>query len=205
MVELGDHCFSHVIPRLQKVIDGLDPRGISKKLNWEGGGGFKFYELAPSLLKKDDFGNWVIDPSYNADRLAAAMAKHQGYDYRPDEQFFWKQGQSTEKDYIFTTTQFVTVELIDKIQEQMQEDESLLICCKSYQEAVEVRHTNINIHKIPVMLLGRCEFGKDDYSLNIINMPTDEEAEPFVPAARKLAEEKRQADEQRPGAQKTLF
>ena len=184
-IELGDHAYTHCLPRMKKVVDGLDEGGISKSVNWQGGGGFKFYELAPSLLKKDSFGNWVIDPSYNADMLAAAVAKHEGYDYRPDELLFWKQGQSTEQDYIFTTTQFVTVELIDKIHEQMQEGESLLICSKSFQEACEDRHASINIRKIPVMLLGRCEFGKDDYSLNIINMPAEEEEEPFVPAAQK--------------------
>lgn len=185
-IELGDHAYTHCLPRMKKVADGLDEGGITESVNWQGGGGFKFYELAPSLLKKDSFGNWVIDPAYNADMLAAAVAKHEGYDYHPDEQLFWKQGQSTEQDFIFTTTQFVTVELIDKIHEQMQEGESLLVCCKSFQEACEDRQASINIRKIPVMLLGRCEFGKDDYSLNIINMPVEEEEEPFIPAAQKM-------------------
>lgn len=188
-LELGDHAYTHCLPRMKKVTDGLDDGGITKSINWKGGGGFKFYELAPSLLRKDPFGNWVIDPNYNADMLAAAMAKHEGYDYSPDEQLFWKQGQSTEKDFLYTTTQFVTVELIDKIHEQMQDGESLLICCKSYQEACEEMYASINIRKIPVMLLGRCEFGKDDYSLNIINMPREEEEEPFIPAAQKMPPE----------------
>ena len=79
-----------------------------------------------------------------------------------------------EKDYIFTTTNFVTVEFLDKIHEEMQPDESLLICCKSFSKACESRHLNITVKKIPKMLLGRCEFGKEDYSLNIVNMPVDE-------------------------------
>lgn len=53
-------------------------------------------------------------------------------------------------------------------------DESLLICCKSFQNACEERYTNITIKKIPKMLLGRCEFGKEDYSLNITNEPLSE-------------------------------
>lgn len=52
-IELGDHCYTHCKPRLEKVIDGTDQGGISKAVEWKGGGGFKFYELAPSLLKKD--------------------------------------------------------------------------------------------------------------------------------------------------------
>lgn len=204
-IELGDHAYTHCLPRMKKVVDGLDEGGISKSQNWKGGGGFRFYNLAPSLLKKDDFGNWIIEPDYNADMLAAAMAKHEGYHYSPDEQLFWKQGQSTEQDFIFTTTQFVTLELLDKIHEQMQEGESLLICCKSFQAACENKYENINVKKIPVMLLGRCEFGKDDYSLNIISMPTDENEEPFVPAAQIIAEEKEAEDMRKQGKQSTLF
>lgn len=173
-IELGEHCHTHCLPRLKKVIDGSDQGGISKAVNWQGGGGFKYYYLAPSLLKEDKYGNWIIDEHYNADMLAAAMSKHEGFKYSPDEAIYWKQGRSTEKDYIFTTTNFVTVQFLDKIHEEMRTEESLLICCRSFQVSCESRHTNITIKKIPKMLLGRCEFGKEDYSLNIINMPVDE-------------------------------
>lgn len=174
MVELGDHCHTHCLPRLKKVVDGTDQGGISKAVNWQGGGGFKYYYLAPSLLKEDKYGNWIIDERYNM--LAAAMAKHEGFEYSPDESVYWKQGKSTEKDYIFTATNFVTVEFLDKIHDEMQPDESLLICCKSFSKVCESRYLNITVKKIPKMLLGRCEFGKEDYSLNIINMPVDADA-----------------------------
>ena len=221
-IELGEHCHTHCLPRLKKVVDGTDQGGISKtihtpgpsqegttptpnpsqeenikketspegnkkvpssegKQGWVGGGGFKYYYLAPSLLKKDKYDNWVIDERYNADMLAAAMAKHEGFKYSPDEQIYWKQGQSTEKDFIFTTTRMITVAFLDKIHEDMRDDESLLICCKSYQKACENKYPNITVRKIPHMLLGRCEFGKDDYSLNIINMPHAEDEPDFVP------------------------
>ena len=172
-IELGEHCHTHCLPRLRKVVDGTDQGGISKAMNWQGGGGFKYYYLAPSLLKKDKHDNWIIDERYNADMLAAAMAKHEGFRYCPDEHIYWKQGRSTEKDYIFITTQFVTVQSLDKIHEEMKSDESLLICCKSFQEACENRYATITIKKIPKMLLGRCEFGKEDYSLNIVNLPVE--------------------------------
>ena len=76
MVELGEHCETHCLPRLKKVCDGTDQGGISNAVKWNGGSGFKYYELAPSLLKKDKYGNWVISGEYNANMLAAAMAKH---------------------------------------------------------------------------------------------------------------------------------
>jgi adenine-specific DNA-methyltransferase len=176
-IELGDHCDTHCLPRLKKVVDGSDQGGISKAVNWKGGGGFKYYYLAPSLLKKDKYENWVIEPNYNADMLSAAMAKHEGFHYSPDETIFWKHGKSTEKDFIFTTTSFITVEMLDKIQEEMQPEESLLICCRAFQEACSDRYPNITIKKIPNILLGKCEFGKEDYSLNIINVPMEEKEE----------------------------
>ena len=170
-VEVGNQAYSLCYPRLKKVTDGTDQGGISKAQNWKGGSGFKFYELAPSLLKHDRFGNLIINKDYNADMLAAAMAKQEGYTYQPDASLYWKQGQSSEHDYIYTTTQFLTVESLDAISETMTEDESLLICCTSFQNACTTHHPRITVKKIPQMLLGRCEFNKDDYSLNIIDMP----------------------------------
>ena len=173
-VELGEHAKTHCFPRLKAVVDG-EQGGISKTVNWQGGGGFKFYTLAPSLLKQDKFGNWVISQEYNADMLAAAMAKQEGYKYQPHESFYWKQGQSTEQDFIFTTTQFLTVEALDSIKDEMQPGETLMICCKSFQKECKDKFGNITIKKIPQMLLGRCEYGKEDYSLNIINIPSEAE------------------------------
>ena len=175
-VELGDHAKTHCYPRLKAVVDG-EQGGISKNVDWKGGGGYKFYSLAPSLLNEDKYGNWIISKEYNAQMLASAVSKQEGFKYQPDEHLYWKQGISSEKDYIFTTTQFITAELMDKIHEEMQPNESVLIACKSYQEDCENRYANISIKKIPHMLMGRCEFGKDDYSFNIVNMPLDEDAE----------------------------
>ncbi|MBX3105405.1 MAG: site-specific DNA-methyltransferase [Bacteroidetes bacterium] len=175
-VELGEHAKTHCFPRLKAVVDG-EQGGISKAVNWQGGGGFKFYTLAPSLLKQDKFGNWVISQEYNADMLAAAMAKQEGFKYQPHESTYWKQGQSSEQDFIFTTTQFLTVEALDSIKDEMQPGETLLICCKSFQKECKGKFGNITIKKIPLMLLGRCEYGKEDYSLNIINMPVEDSNE----------------------------
>ncbi len=176
-VELGNQAVEHCYPRLKNIVDGNDKTGITNTVGWQGGGGFKFYTLAPSLLKQDKFGNWVISQEYNADMLAAAMAKQEGFKYQPHESTYWKQGQSSEQDFIFTTTQFLTVEALDSIKDEMQPGETLLICCKSFQKECKGKFGNITIKKIPLMLLGRCEYGKEDYSLNIINMPVDDSNE----------------------------
>lgn len=181
MVELGDHCATHCIPRLRIVCDGTDQSGISKSVNWKGGGGFKYYELAPSLLGKDNFDMWVINKEYNAVMLAAAMAKHENFKYCPDATHYWKQGRSSENDFIFTTTTHLTRQKLDRIHQDMRSDESLLICCKSHFEKAGNQYRNITVKKIPAMLLGRCEFGKEDYSLNIVDMPRDPDESEFKP------------------------
>lgn len=183
-VELGEHAKTHCFPRLKAVVDG-EQGGISKAVNWQGGGGFKFYTLAPSLLNQDKFGNWIISTEYNAQMLAAAMSKQEGFTFQPDTHTYWKQGRSSEHDYIYVTTQFLTVEVLESIHDEMQPGESLLICCKAFQKECVHKYSSpsgrsggaITLKKIPQMLLGRCEFGKDDYSLNIVDMPTPSESE----------------------------
>jgi len=176
-IELGEHCHTHCIPRLQKVIDGTDQGGISKSVGWTGGGGFKYYYLAPSLLNKDKYGQYVISKEYNADMLAAAMAKHEGFLYAPDQDQFWKQGKSSENDYIYTTTNHVGADVLAAISGEMKDDESLLICCKSFDAGVANGYGNITVKKIPGAILGSCEFDKANYNLNIINPPVIEDEE----------------------------
>jgi adenine-specific DNA-methyltransferase len=192
-IELGDHCDTHCAPRMQKVCDGTDQGGISKAVEWKGGGGFKYYDLAPSLLKQDTHGNYVISEEYNADMLTAAMAKQQGFTYQPDQELYWKQGYSTEQDFIFTTTSHVTATMLDVIAEEMGEGEHLLICCKKFDKACADRHPNIQIKKIPKMLMGRCEFGKEDYSLNIVNLTDASTVPEFVPEGPKDESKKKKS------------
>lgn len=146
-IESGEHCYSHCLPRLESVISGKDQGGISVETQWNGGGGFEMCRLAPSLLLKDSRGNWIISPAYNALQLAQAVCKHEGFKFWPDQQFYWKQGQSTEKDFIFVTTEFLTAERLDKIAAQLKPDESLLICAKAFKVA-KTKHQNITIKKI---------------------------------------------------------
>lgn len=166
-IELGEHCYTHCIPRLQRVIDG-EQGGISKYVNWQGGGGFKFNELAASLLKQDRYGNWIINTDiYKANMVAAAVAKYHGFIYSPHQEVYWKQGYSFEKDYIFTTDQPITIEYIDLLHSEMQPGESLLICCPAYQPGVEERYENINVQKIPQSILDKYDFGVESYSMSI--------------------------------------
>ena len=105
MIELLNHCYTHIAPRLQKVIDGEDSGGVTQATGWAGGGGFRYYELAPTLLSTDRWGNLVINPEYDAGMLSAAMCKLEGFSYAPSETVWWQQGRSSECDFIYVTTQ----------------------------------------------------------------------------------------------------
>lgn len=178
MVEIGDHADTHIVPRLQKVIDGEDQGGISKAVEWKGGGGFRYYTLAPSLLEEDKYGNWVISKDYNPPMLAEAMCKHMGFVYEPSQEAdeYWRHGASTESDFIYVTTQSLTHEACRKISEDVGPDRSLLICCKAYSANAE-SFENLTLVKIPTAILSKCEWGRDDYSLNIANLPFAEDEE----------------------------
>ena len=176
-IEMGDHIYTHCIPRLNSIIDGSDLIGVTKQTSWNGGGGYKFYELAPSLLNKDKYNNWVISDEYDADMLAEAMAKHNGFKYIKNQDTFYKQGYSTEKDYIFTTTNYVNLQYLDMLHELMSDDETLLICCKTYQEECDGKYKNISLQKIQQSILKKYEFGDVDYTLNIEDEIVDDEGE----------------------------
>jgi adenine-specific DNA-methyltransferase len=179
MVELGDHCETHIVPRLKKVIDGEDPGGITKAVEWQCGGGYRYYRLAPSLLEKDQFGQWVISKSYNAEMLAEAMCKHFGFTYAPSAEHYWLHGYSSETDFIYVTTNSLTHEQLQAISGEVSDERTLLICCKAFQGTNADNFTNLTIRKIPGAILDRCEWGKDDYSLKIEALPLiEEESEP---------------------------
>jgi adenine-specific DNA-methyltransferase len=173
MVELGDHCHTHIIPRLQKVIDGADQGGITASVGWQGGGGFRYFRLAPSLLEKDRWGNWVINKQYNAAMLAEAACKLEGFTYAPSETHYWQQGQASESDFLYVTTQTLTHEQLQALSEEVGPQRTLLVLCAAYRGFAGDPYPNLTIKKIPQAVLARCEYGRDDYSLQVENLPAN--------------------------------
>lgn len=170
MVELREHCHTLIIPRLRRVIDGEDQGGITKELDWKGGGGFRYYHLAPSLLEKDKWGNWVISKDYNAAMLAEAMCKHEGFTYAPSEEFYWQHGHSTETDFIYVTTQILNHQQLIALSDEVGSKRSLLVCCSAFRSKPEA-FPNLTLKKIPKAVLRNCEWGHDDYSLEVSALP----------------------------------
>lgn len=170
MVEIGQHCESHIVPRLRRVVEGTDAGGITEAVAWPGGGGFRFLRLAPSLLEKDRWGNWVVSRDYRPEMLAEAMCKLEGFQYAPDPEVFWIHGRSTEHDLIYVTTQNLSHEQLRFISDQVGTERTLLICCAAFRSKKD-DFPNLTLKKIPQAVLSRCEWGRDDYSLNVQELP----------------------------------
>jgi adenine-specific DNA-methyltransferase len=177
-IELGEHAYTHCVPRLRKVVQGQDPGGITKAVGWAGGGGFKTCRLAESLLERDEEGMLRFNPDFTDEMVAEAVAKIEGYRYNPAPPAFWKQGQSSEKDFLYVTKVFVTRQWLEQLAAELSADESLLICCPAYGEGCERAFANINLKKIPQAFMSRFEWDKDDYSLNVSNVMANMEEEP---------------------------
>lgn len=184
MIELGDHCDSHIMPRLIRVVNGTDSGGVTEIAGWVGGGGFRYYKLAPSLIINDRWGNPVINPEYNAAQLAEALCKLEGFRYAPSETHWWQHGRSSERDFIYVTTQNLSADQLQALSGEVGADHSLLVCCAAFHgataEGAAERWPNLTLKKIPKMVLSRCEWGHDDYSLNVANLPMAQATEPVA-------------------------
>jgi adenine-specific DNA-methyltransferase len=170
MVELGEHIHTHIIPRLKKVIDGEDKGGITDAVNWQGGGGFRYERLAPSLLERDKWGNWVIRKEYNAAMLAEALCKLEGFAYAPSDSVYWQHGHSTERDFIYITTQNLSHAQLQQLSDEVGAERSLLVLCPAFRAKPDA-FPNLTVKKIPKAVLNRAEWGHDDYSLRVENLP----------------------------------
>jgi adenine-specific DNA-methyltransferase len=179
-IELGEHCHTHCIPRLKKVIDGEDPGGITEAVGWKGGGGFRYYRLAPSLLEQDKWGNWVISKEYNAAMLAEALCKLEGFRYEPSPSVYWMHGRSSEHDFLYATTQNLSPDQLQALSDEVGPGRSLLVLCAAYRGDGD-KYPNMTLKKIPKTVLAKCEWGHDDYSLKIENLPKAPESQAPAP------------------------
>ncbi len=166
-IEMGEHAYSHVQHRLKKVVDGKDGLKLSEDLGWKGGGGFKFFELAPSFIAIDEYGNAIIDGYFNDTKLIRAMCKLTGYVFSPSPKDYWKQGKGQDNDHLYVTTQMLSVAMVQQISRHLGRNETLLICPKKYEPGCEKVDARITIKKIPQSILKACQFGKKEYLLPI--------------------------------------
>ena len=183
-IEMENQAYSHVHKRLVSVVDGTDQSGISKTVEWKGGGGFKFYELAPSFITIDEFGNPVIDAYYNDAKLIRAMCKLTNYTFAPSATEYWKHGKGQGNNSIYVTTQMLSVAMVQQIVSHLTSNETLLICPKKYEPGCKEVDNRITIKKIPQSVLKACQFGKKEYLLPIKERTIEEMEEEDLPEAQ---------------------
>ncbi|MGH9429049.1 MAG: site-specific DNA-methyltransferase, partial [Terriglobia bacterium] len=150
--------------------DGADEGGVTKVVGWKGGGGFRYFRLAPSLLNKDKWSNWIINKQYKPEMLAEAVCKLEGFTYAPSDTIYWQQGYSTERNFIYITTQNLSHEQLQQLNDEVGDHRSLLAMCTAFRAKAE-QYPNLTIKKIPKGVLDRCEWDHDDYSLKVENLP----------------------------------
>lgn len=153
-IEMEEHCYSLCLERLKAVIDG-EQGGVSSSLNWHGGGGLKFYELADSLLVKNPkLPIYQINASYTFEMIAEAICKIEGFKYMKLGEYH---GISSENRFIHITQEFVNVKYIVSITKKLDNNQSLLIYCTKMQSNLMLPE-NIEVKKIPKDLLTKCSF-----------------------------------------------
>lgn len=154
-IEMGEQAYTHCKVRLDKVIDGSDQGGISKENNWQGGGGYHFYELAPSLLVKNNkLPIYQINPKYTFEMLCEAICKIEGFHYKPTGLIH---GYSSESRFIHVTKEFVNAEYIKFISSSLSDKQSLLIYATKVQSKL-LLPDNIEVKRIPKDLLKKYTF-----------------------------------------------
>ena len=166
-----------------------------------GGGGLRYFRLAPSLLEKDSFGNWIISKQYNSAMLAEAICKLEGFQYAPSDSLYWQHGHATETDFIYVTTQTLSREQLARLSEEVGDKHSLLVMCSAFRARNLEPFQNLTIKKIPKTVLTRCEWGRDDYSLEIKNLPAaspEPSPDPVAPTTSARAARKAKAKQDHP-------
>ncbi|MBY0383271.1 MAG: site-specific DNA-methyltransferase, partial [Xanthobacteraceae bacterium] len=103
--------------------------------------------------------------------------------YAPSDSVYWQQGHSSESDFLYVTTQTLGPEELAALSEEVGEGRSLLILCAAFRGNADL-WSNLTLRKIPNHIRSKCEWGHDDYSLNVANLPMAEKAPPPPPPAQ---------------------
>lgn len=158
MIEMAKHAETHCIPRLKAVVEGEDSTGITKIVDFKGGGGFRYCELGESLFKVDD--SEIVEINYDNGDLVEAVCKIEGFKFVGRE-FLDKtklHGVVNQKRFCHVTEEFVTQDLIDELVQEIKEEESLVIYCMKKVSRLSLPQ-NIQVKKIPRDIIKKFRLG----------------------------------------------
>ena len=158
-IELGDHAYTHCKARLDKVINGDERSGVTKLFKWQGGGGYKFFELAePLLVKNPIIPVFEVNPSYTFEMVCEAICKIESFTYSPADFYH---GYSSENRFIHITLEYVNGEYVLELASKLTDKQSLIIYCLKHQRDI-VLPDNVEIKRIPKDIQTKFSFERKD-------------------------------------------
>ncbi len=103
--------------------------------------------------------------------LAEALCKLEGFTYAPSDSVFWQHGHSTEQDFLLRRRPHtLNHDQLQQLSDEVGQERTLLVLCTAFRGKAD-RYPNLTVKKIPKQVLSRCEWGHDDYSLQVENLP----------------------------------
>jgi adenine-specific DNA-methyltransferase len=161
------------LPRLEKVVAGGDPGGVTEQTGWEGGGGFRYLEVGPSMFAEVGGRVWLADWANDRD-LAEATAAQLGYEYEPDAPFAGRKGRTR----LAVVDGLVNGDVIELLVSALPPDERLVVCGTAIDpeapERLRELRSGSRTRKIPASILAEYRIAQD-----VRNVPAaPETAEP---------------------------
>jgi adenine-specific DNA-methyltransferase len=147
-------------PRLEKVVAGDDPGGVTGSTGWEGGGGFRYLEVAPSMFAEVGGRVWLAD--WAVDRaLAEATAAQLGYHFEPDPPFAGRKGRTR----LAVVDGLVNGDVVELLLSALSAEERLVVCGTAVDpEATELLRnlrSGSRMRKIPASILAEYRIGRE--------------------------------------------
>ena len=159
MAESGEHMHTHIIPRMTRIIDGKDPGGVTAATGWAGGGGFRYYRLAPSLVEKDRWGRFVLNRKFSPEMIAEALCHEEGFAYEPNPDVYWQQGRASGQAFLYFSPSALGIEDLAALSEEVGDERSLLVFCPAFSGDANA-FSNLTVKKVPQCLWDRAWLGE---------------------------------------------
>ena len=147
----ADTVATYIRPRLDLVIKGEDLEGVTESQGWEGGGGFRILDVAPSMFSASDGMVFLADWATSS-ALAEAAAAQLGFEYEEDPPFCGRKGRTR----LAVIDGLVNVDVVNLLVDRLLEKERLLVCGTAVEDEAStfLRDSGKgSIRKIPAAIL----------------------------------------------------
>ncbi|MBO0803010.1 MAG: site-specific DNA-methyltransferase [Nocardiopsaceae bacterium] len=148
---------SYIRPRLESVVSGEDPGGITDKVGWEKGGGFRVLAVGPSMYEVSDNRVFLAEWTHtNGREFAAAVCAQLGFLVTAEPPFVGCKGKMR----LAVIDGSVGTEAIRAVVSRLKSDERVIIVARAYSSDAETTLKQLSpgssIRKAPRDLVKRC-------------------------------------------------